>query len=610
MPATALTQRLQQEQLLLYEYQLGELIAVIHNRKMKVLYYVLVYYTILWLVILFLIIPLTYIVYLVLTHLYPDPSQVPAAWHGIYQLITSFWRDGWTSTINVLLTLINIWHVLWLYQGSPRARLLVGTEGLLLIKGKRKQALRWSEVQELHTHNGLVTSLVSQTGTKLSWSPLVLSSRKSSNALLIEQVSNALLPQLRERFAAGQRLFFGDIEVDQAGLHSQGHESVPWTRLVDARLKGDQLFLYYDGKWRLYPSDRRRVPAGQAHQEQREATAERLTWEKLITPFDRPNLPLLVRLIQEVLGQQEASQGSAIPREPEPEPAPQSGPDSVPVMALVSAEQTASRQPQQAAAARAWQQRNRRYIILLVVILFVLPVALTGALVGGLVLFQQHQEAVMRAQISVLAHRPYSTRVPGQHCASGPGRWLDDPPPSIFRCLAEGLEIIQPNTSYEAGTFFSFDPEDQGYRGLTGDVFPAHYQMQVNVTFVEDPADACASLWVHVQKDGGHQEFDVCADGSWLAGHCDTSCEHFTLLARGALSAPAPSTTISIEVWPDEQRLFVDSASVTTIFDSMYQRTDSLALLVYNGTPDSTQEVSAIFSDFSNIPLPSSSPAS
>ncbi|WP_322480532.1 hypothetical protein, partial [Thermogemmatispora sp.] len=112
MPATALTQRLQQEQLLLYEYQLGELIAVIHNRKMKVLYYVLVYYTILWLVILFLIIPLTYIVYLVLTHLYPDPSQVPAAWHGIYQLITSFWRDGWTSTINVLLTLINIWHVL------------------------------------------------------------------------------------------------------------------------------------------------------------------------------------------------------------------------------------------------------------------------------------------------------------------------------------------------------------------------------------------------------------------------------------------------------------------------------------------------------------------
>nr|BBH92624.1 hypothetical protein KTA_08230 [Thermogemmatispora argillosa] len=133
-------------------------------------------------------------------------------------------------------------------------------------------------------------------------------------------------------------------------------------------------------------------------------------------------------------------------------------------------------------------------------------------LVSGLILFQQHQEAVLRDQISTLAHLLYYTRVPGQKCASGPGRWLDDPPPSIFRCLDEGLEIAQTTTSYEAGTFFSFDPED--HRGLTGDVFSAHYQMQVSMTFMEDPADACASLWGHVQKDGGYRAFDICADGA------------------------------------------------------------------------------------------------
>ncbi|WP_170293153.1 hypothetical protein [Thermogemmatispora aurantia] len=45
----------------------------------------------------------------------------------------------------------------------------------------------------------------------MSWSPLALSPRKSSNALLIEQVSRVLLPQMRERYAAGQRLSFGPI---------------------------------------------------------------------------------------------------------------------------------------------------------------------------------------------------------------------------------------------------------------------------------------------------------------------------------------------------------------------------------------------------------------
>nr|BBH92625.1 hypothetical protein KTA_08240 [Thermogemmatispora argillosa] len=78
------------------------------------------------------------------------------------------------------------------------------------------------------------------------------------------------------------------------------------------------------------------------------------------------------------------------------------------------------------------------------------------------------------------------------------------------------------------------------------------------------------------------------------------------MLARGALPSPAPFLTAEVEVWPDEQLLFVDSTLITTIFDSLYRRTDSLALLVYNGTPGSTQKVSAVFSGFSNIPLPSS----
>jgi hypothetical protein len=107
------------------------------------------------------------------------------------------------------------------------------------------------------------------------------------------------------------------------------------------------------------------------------------------------------------------------------------------------------------------------------------------------------------------------------------------------------------------------------------------------------------------RKNEGHQEFDICATGDWLEGHCDAYCEHFTLLARGVLPDPAPFLIVGIEVLPDEQRLFVDGSLITTIFDSMYQRTDSLAVLVYNGTPDSKHEVSATFADFSYTPLSS-----
>ncbi|GER83121.1 hypothetical protein KTAU_17580 [Thermogemmatispora aurantia] len=294
--------------------------------------------------------------------------------------------------------------------------------------------------------------------------------------------------------------------------------------MVDVRLADDWFFLYYDGKWRTYP------PAWFAF------SPQAYKKEQPKTPAKRPNLPLLVQLIrEEILTQSEASQLPTTPREPEAEP--ELDTDSVLVMPLAVALQRESRQIQRVAAAHAWQKRHRLHITVLVVIL-VSPFVLTGGLILGLVIYQQQHEAALRAQVSALVHQRYYTVAPGEQCASGPGRWSNDPPPSIFQCLDEGLEIIQPDTSQEAGTFLSSDPGDYDHVGLTGDFFPAHYQMQVNVTFGEDPNDVCASLWVHVQKNERHQEFDICATGDWLEGHCDAYCEHFTLLARGVLPDP------------------------------------------------------------------------
>ncbi|EFH82126.1 hypothetical protein [Ktedonobacter racemifer] len=133
--------------------------------------------------------------------------------------------------------------------------------------------------------------------------------------------------------------------------------------------------------------------------------------------------------------------------------------------------------------------------------------------------------------------------------------------------------------------------------------FPHHYRVQVKTTIIASSPDTCVALAVHVQDFEGRQNFDICVDGNWYYGHCDTQCKTWTQMDSGQLPSVKTSHLISMDVSANIIVLSIDNKPVASEHDSMYETTNQLGFSLY-GNEDTKEVNTVLLSDFSYQPEP------
>lgn len=113
------------------------------------------------------------------------------------------------------------------------------TNGLMMIKGKRVQALRWEQIQAIQrgrTHNiwrpYYILYLDEGKAITLRWS-LIGEGIKELGKTIEREISQRLLPEAIVNYEAGQMLNFGSITVTAQGLTFEDEQqSLPWERFA------------------------------------------------------------------------------------------------------------------------------------------------------------------------------------------------------------------------------------------------------------------------------------------------------------------------------------------------------------------------------------------
>lgn len=516
-----------------------------------------------------------YVAFSLLSHTYPDVNSVPDNQLGTYLQLQAIHDQFWPYMLQTVASLLVLSGHSVAFFSASRTKLYICTDGLLKIRKKKDEAVRWDEVKELYLANNKVIRLVKREGGEIFLPALLLD--KALTTLIIDEVTHYLLPGMLASYERGETIAFGDLEVNQKGIYRPGG-MVYWNQIGDIALEKQTLSVYYS-ELDHNPKNERQNPitfAGKWHIWRKSAVAS-VSW---------PNLPILVALVNAILDQLGVNQ-----------------------VEVVSFSQQPITLKEIAALAKRKKQRKTRMAIALTIIslLTILSLAI-GIPVYQSVLEQQRAERDTQLLLNYFtqrAHKPYTVQVPGEHCGNGKEYWLDDDSTNVYACQKDGLLMTQKNFQYQDGEYFTFVSDTLSVADAfsSGHYFPHTYRVQVNATIVSGGPGTCVAVEVHIQDFQGRQEFDVCADGSWNYSRCDLHCNTDTQVANGNLPHASNTYLIAVDVTDNVLTLYVDHARVTAIQDSAYSSTDQLELALY-GDQNAGEPITARFADFSYTPLP------
>jgi hypothetical protein len=519
-----------------------------------------------------------YVAFNFLLHTYPDINSVPDNQLDHYISLQALHDQFWPNILQETSLLLTWLGQFMVFYVPVRTQLYFCTDGLLKIGRKKVEAVRWDEVKDLYSPRGSVTRLVKEDGSDLSFPQLLLSGRRNTlNTLITDQVTQCLLPAALVRYERGETITFEDLKVSQKGI--EGPEGmVEWERIGDIAREKHKLLLYYKQGEPSIMKSTQNTPMFDQWQWH--------TWKKnALTAATWPNMPLFMALVRTILDQRSETQ-----EEP-----------------LTHSQQTHTIQEKAALAKR--RNRRRKCLVITAIILSLLVIL---SLIIGIPTYQAAQEQqradrdaqLLRTYFTALAHKPYSARVPGEHCGDGKNFWLDDDPKNAYTCRTDGLLMTQKNMQYVDGEWFTFVPDtlSMSDRFSSVNYFPHHYRVQVKATILSGGPDTCVSLEVHVQDFQGNQSFDICADGTWFYDRCDLHCDTDTIITGGNLPQMSPSYLITVEVTDSVLSLQVNHAAIASVEDHTYTSTNQLQLTL-DGGQHPIGPVTALFSDFSYTPL-------
>ena len=508
-----------------------------------------------------------YIAFILLSHTYPDINSVPPdqldnyIWLQVLHDSLFTWRS-----LQIVVPLFTIITQFSTFYPPYQTKLYICTDGLLKIYKKNVETIRWDEIKEVHTTGGNVTTLVKQDDCNFELPRLLMAgSRKTTSALIADEVTRCLLPGLLVNYERGEVVRFRDLQVSQKGIYWPGG-MVYWKQLGDVTLekgrlsayyldfdkvhsKKDQIFTTSTGKWHIWlASD--------------------------VKPSSNPNLAVFVALVNHILDQRGAEDAQETP---------------LPLKEIARVVKYKD------------QRRKRVKIAILVTSILCVCSLLVSFPVYQSINEQQRADRdaqLVRNYINMRAHKPYYAPVPGQHCDHGKVAWLDDDSENVYTCQQDGLLMTQKDMQYQDGEYFSFMPD---YQWAYGHYIPHHYSVQVKATIISGGPGTCVSLQVHIQDFQGRQEFDVCADGSWSYSQCDLHCNTDTQVTNGQLPYAKNAYLIAVDVTDSILMLSVNKAEVVAVQDTTYSSTDQIEFGLY-GDHHARQPISALFSDFLYTP--------
>lgn len=154
--------------------------------------------------------------------------------------------------------------VLIYYRKIIQLRVLVGDEGFVYIRGRRKRAIRWEQIKEvwqiLYAGGGLVRyTAVLISGKKYHFGPPLQHVREFGR-LLAHEVALRQLSEVAERYRAGETIAFGPVQLSQE-VFVYRKERVRWSQVRTFLVREGIVCVDCEGKKPLWPSlPVRRIP--------------------------------------------------------------------------------------------------------------------------------------------------------------------------------------------------------------------------------------------------------------------------------------------------------------------------------------------------------------
>lgn len=519
-----------------------------------------------------------YIVFVILSQQYPNVNTVPIDQLANYLWFQSLHDEFWPDMVQAMSPLVGALSALLAYYPAYKTKLYICTDGLLKIFRRKDEAIRWDKVKEFYTTNGRVTSLVRLDESRLELPVMLISGRDTT---ILDEVKRYLLPSMLARYEHGETVTFGSLTVNQRGISRSHSDIIYWEQIGDITLERNNISIYYSEPKPAHIEENRlsALPKGKWHT-WRQNSAAGGPW---------PNLPIFIALVDTILAQRNAN--------------------------YIAESATAPATPQLrtvkeiAALAKRRDKRRLRLTIASIIMAFL---SILSLIVGVFIYQSVHEQQAVTRDTQLLsnyfrkiAHQPYSTLVPGEHCAHGKDFWLDDDPTNIYACQKDGLQMTEKNFQYEDDEYFTFVPDTVSTNDSfsSGHYFPHHYRIQVTATLLSGESSSCVSIEVHIQDFQGRQTFDICNNASWSYTRCDLSCDNDTQVASGNILHIGNTYLIDVDVTDSVLTLSIDNTKVTSIQDNTYTFTDQLALGLF-GDPKAGGPITAIFSDFRYTPYP------
>jgi len=189
----------------------------------------------------------------------------------------------------------------------------------------------------------------------------------------------------------------------------------------------------------------------------------------------------------------------------------------------------------------------------------------------------------------------YSAIAPGPVCDKGKGVWDKNTTTTVtFTCQSDALVVTQQALPTKYAEVF--------YRGNGTGAFPLSYSVGVTATLTDGSKYTSLGFAVHGQTGKGGQIFEASPATQWDVLHYGTMGGTPTQLGVGFTDNAAQTLQLQVDVNGAVMTFTINGKVVTTITDASFSTTDSVALVMFNGSD--TKTATAHFNNFTYKPLP------
>ena len=182
----------------------------------------------------------------------------------IYAAFSGFFTsDGFSGGILFglfwLLLAAYFGRYLWHHIQARRESVGIYNDGVVRKRGDNVEMIRWDEMvessQNLYTfrlnfipiYKREEYRVKTQDGTTHLFRGSIPDAKRLGG-ILHTQVARQVLPEMIERYNAGETITFGKVGVNKEGLH-QGNKSLAWSDMKGMTMRNGQLTFKKEGKW-------------------------------------------------------------------------------------------------------------------------------------------------------------------------------------------------------------------------------------------------------------------------------------------------------------------------------------------------------------------------